>query len=144
MTLKTDPDITYVMGTIYVWSEVEPCLGIICACFPALQPFVRFILKVEYRAYIGSKFSFASESLGSVSRLREPKSNDLPSGGSGFDSRPDYFNGKRDDEMHLTIEALAETERNRQEREKLQQYLGPMFIRVQHDVELTVTEGAES
>lgn len=129
------------MGTVFVWSEVEPCLGIICACCPAIQPFLRFLLKVEYRAYIGSKFSFASDSLGSVPRLRETKSTDNASGVAGFDSRPDFMNGKREDEMQLTIEALTETERNRQEREKLQQYIGPMFIRVQHDVELTVTEG---
>ncbi|KAJ6155096.1 hypothetical protein N7470_005662 [Penicillium chermesinum] len=140
-TLKKNPDITYVMGDIFIWSEVEPCLGIICACFPALQPFVRFLLKIEYRAYIGSKFSFASESLASVPRMRELKRTDSPAGGVGFDSRPDFVNGKRDDEMRLTIEALTETERNRIEREKLQQYLGPMFIRVQHDVELTITEG---
>ncbi|KAJ5224088.1 hypothetical protein N7468_008630 [Penicillium chermesinum] len=109
-TLKKNPDITYVMGDIFIWSEVEPCLGIICACFPALQPFVRFLLKIEYRAYIGSKFSFASESLASVPRMRELKRTDSPAGGVGFDSRPDF-------------------------------YLGPMFIRVQHDVELTITEG---
>ncbi|KAJ5113910.1 hypothetical protein N7456_002444 [Penicillium angulare] len=131
-TLKTNPDLTYVMGTVFLWSQLEPCLGIICATFPAIQPFFRFFLKVEYRAYLGSKFSFTSKSAGSSS------------GTTGFDSRLDFMNGKQEDEMQLTIEAQTETERNRQEREKLQQYIGPMFIRVQHDVELTVEEARAS
>lgn len=116
------------MGTVFLWSQLEPCLGIICACFPAVQPFLRFLLKVEYRAYIGSKFSSTS------------KHTDSSSGVAGFDERPDFMNGKHDDEMRLTIEAHAETKRNRQEREKLQQYIGPMFIRVQYDLELTVED----
>lgn len=102
---------------------------------------------MELRAYLGSKFTISSHqrSLTSVPRIRETERMDSPCRiANGFDFRPDlnFGDGKRDDEMRLTIEALTETERDRQEREKLQQYLGPMFIRVQHDVELTVTESA--
>ena len=132
--LDKSMDISYLMGIISVWSTVEPCVGIICACLPAVQPFIRFILKVEYRAYIGKKLSFNSQrSNASAPRVLVA---------NGFDFRPDlnFGDGKHDDEMRLTIEALVETDRGREERERLQQYLGPMFIRVQHDVELTVSE----
>lgn len=53
-----------------------------------------------------------------------------------FDSRLAAGYGKADDKMQLTIQALTETDRERTEREKLEHYLGPMFIRVQHDIEL--------
>ncbi|KAJ6171222.1 hypothetical protein N7470_000289 [Penicillium chermesinum] len=121
--LDNNKDISYIMGIVFVWSTVEPCLGIMCACLPAVQPFVRFLLRIEYRAYAG----------GPVVGLSD----------GGFDFRPDLCgpDGKHDDKLRLTIEALVETEHDKEEREKLQQFLGPMFIRVQRDVELTVFEG---
>ncbi|KAJ5827699.1 hypothetical protein N7447_004462 [Penicillium robsamsonii] len=38
-------DITWALGSVSVWSTVEPCVGIICACLPVLQPFVRSMVK---------------------------------------------------------------------------------------------------
>ncbi|KAL4808130.1 hypothetical protein BDV18DRAFT_158246 [Aspergillus unguis] len=43
--LKTNLDVTWIMGDVYVWSSVEPCIGILCACLPTLQPVLRRILK---------------------------------------------------------------------------------------------------
>ncbi|KAJ5494711.1 hypothetical protein N7463_010798 [Penicillium fimorum] len=38
-------DITWALGSVSVWSTIEPCVGIICACLPVLQPFVRSMVK---------------------------------------------------------------------------------------------------
>ncbi|KAJ5114638.1 hypothetical protein NUU61_000397 [Penicillium alfredii] len=43
--LKTDLDITWVMGYVYMWSTVEPAVGIICSCLPTLQPFLRMAFR---------------------------------------------------------------------------------------------------
>ncbi|RDW65716.1 putative integral membrane protein Pth11-like [Aspergillus mulundensis] len=34
-------DWTWLLGDAYVWTAVEPCIGIVCACLPALNPLVR-------------------------------------------------------------------------------------------------------
>ncbi|KAL4780315.1 hypothetical protein BJX76DRAFT_364423 [Aspergillus varians] len=39
--LKASLDVTWIMGNVYVWSSVEPCMGILCACLPTLQPLIR-------------------------------------------------------------------------------------------------------
>ncbi|KAL4914977.1 hypothetical protein BDW62DRAFT_133980 [Aspergillus aurantiobrunneus] len=43
--LKNDLDVTWIMGDVYLWSSVEPCIGILCACLPTLQPLIRRTLK---------------------------------------------------------------------------------------------------
>ncbi|KAL4863635.1 hypothetical protein BDV12DRAFT_25488 [Aspergillus spectabilis] len=43
--LKHNLDVTWIMGDVYVWSSVEPCIGILCACLPTLQPLIRRTLK---------------------------------------------------------------------------------------------------
>ncbi|CAI7583126.1 unnamed protein product [Penicillium glandicola] len=39
--LKGNVDITWALGSVSVWSIVEPSIGIICACLPVIQPFIR-------------------------------------------------------------------------------------------------------
>lgn len=43
--LHNNIDITWALGDVAVWSTIEPCIGIICACLPVLQPFVRSLVK---------------------------------------------------------------------------------------------------
>ncbi|KXG51614.1 uncharacterized protein PGRI_090070 [Penicillium griseofulvum] len=43
--LKGNVDITWALGSVSVWSTIEPCIGIICACLPVLQPFVRSMVR---------------------------------------------------------------------------------------------------
>ncbi|KAL4923135.1 putative integral membrane protein Pth11-like [Aspergillus undulatus] len=43
--LKHNLDVTWIMGDVYVWSSVEPCVGILCACLPTLQPLIRRALR---------------------------------------------------------------------------------------------------
>ena len=33
------------MGDVFIWSSVEPCIGIVCACLPTLQPLLKSTLK---------------------------------------------------------------------------------------------------
>ncbi|OJJ42185.1 hypothetical protein ASPZODRAFT_77553 [Penicilliopsis zonata CBS 506.65] len=42
--LATSADITWIMGNVFIWSSVEPCIGIVCACLPTLQPLLRHSL----------------------------------------------------------------------------------------------------
>lgn len=39
--LHDSMDVTWIMGDVFVWSSVEPCIGIVCACLPTLQPLFR-------------------------------------------------------------------------------------------------------
>ncbi|KAK9848440.1 hypothetical protein MYU51_016657 [Penicillium brevicompactum] len=43
--LHHNVDITWTLSEVSVWSTVEPCIGIICACLPTLQPFIRSITR---------------------------------------------------------------------------------------------------
>ncbi|KAJ5951385.1 uncharacterized protein N7479_009798 [Penicillium vulpinum] len=43
--LNGNVDLTWALGSVSVWSTIEPCIGIICACLPVLQPFVRSLFK---------------------------------------------------------------------------------------------------
>lgn len=42
--LKTSLDVTWIMGNVFIWSSVEPCIGIVCACLPTLQPLFRYMI----------------------------------------------------------------------------------------------------
>ncbi|OQE39179.1 hypothetical protein PENCOP_c007G05044 [Penicillium coprophilum] len=45
--LKNSPDVTWIMGDVFIWSSVEPSIGIVCACLPTLHPLLRsFIARV--------------------------------------------------------------------------------------------------
>jgi hypothetical protein len=66
--LKHNLDVTWIMGDVYVWSSVEPCMGILCACLPTLQPLIRRVLK----KIMGS--SIARGRLGGNSRARTSSS----------------------------------------------------------------------
>jgi hypothetical protein len=43
--LSRSLDITWIMGDVFIWSSVEPCTGIVCACLPTLQPLLKSTLK---------------------------------------------------------------------------------------------------
>lgn len=39
--LDEDLDVNWIMGDVFVWSTIEPSIGILCACLPSLQPLLR-------------------------------------------------------------------------------------------------------
>ncbi|ODM18128.1 hypothetical protein SI65_05999 [Aspergillus cristatus] len=42
--LKSSVDITWIMSDVFIWSSVEPCIGIVCTCLPTLQPLLRYAI----------------------------------------------------------------------------------------------------
>ncbi|KAK1145216.1 hypothetical protein N8T08_004368 [Aspergillus melleus] len=48
--LKSSVDITWIMGDVFIWSSVEPCVGILCACLPTIRP----LLRSAFRRLLGS------------------------------------------------------------------------------------------
>ncbi|EAW07002.1 putative integral membrane protein Pth11-like [Aspergillus clavatus NRRL 1] len=42
--LSSSVDITWITGDVFIWSSVEPCVGIVCACLPTLQPLLKSAL----------------------------------------------------------------------------------------------------
>lgn len=44
--MKSSVDITWVIGDAMIWSNVEPCIGIVSACLPTLRPLLRRIPKL--------------------------------------------------------------------------------------------------
>ncbi|KAL3478258.1 hypothetical protein BJX99DRAFT_224539 [Aspergillus californicus] len=39
--MKSSVDITWVIGDAMIWSNVEPCIGIVSSCLPTLRPLLR-------------------------------------------------------------------------------------------------------
>ncbi|GFF55517.1 hypothetical protein CNMCM6936_005640 [Aspergillus lentulus] len=59
--LSRSLDITWIMGDVFIWSSVEPCIGIVCACLPTLQPLLRSTLKrILGSSRIAGKFGAGS------------------------------------------------------------------------------------
>ncbi|KAJ5374129.1 hypothetical protein N7517_006135 [Penicillium concentricum] len=72
--LKTSPDVTWIMGDVFIWSSVEPSIGIVCACLPTLHPLLR---------------SFVARVFGSsTGRYAEPSSNQESAKKNIFVRRP--------------------------------------------------------
>ncbi|KAE8410105.1 hypothetical protein BDV37DRAFT_290263 [Aspergillus pseudonomiae] len=44
--LATNHDTNWVMGDVYLWSTIEPCIGIVCACLSTLNVLVRRTTKL--------------------------------------------------------------------------------------------------
>lgn len=51
--LKTSVGITWIMGNVFIWSSVEPCIGIVCACLPTLQSLLRYTIARVFGTSIG-------------------------------------------------------------------------------------------
>ncbi|KAJ5126332.1 hypothetical protein N7448_005635 [Penicillium atrosanguineum] len=144
MFLKDDLDITWTMGNVYVWSTLEPCVAIICACLPALQPVIQSAMKLEYIIHIRSRLR-PSKRARQILRLEKHFSN--ISNGSSHRLRPVTPSMDRPG----SVEPAAEIETqcvpvksaspriSPKEKKNLEEYLGPMYIMVQHDVEWSET-----
>ncbi|KAL4862831.1 hypothetical protein BDV12DRAFT_206977 [Aspergillus spectabilis] len=106
--MKSSVDITWVIGDAMIWSNVEPCIGIVSACLPTLRPLLRRIPRL--RALPGF--------FGSSHQSKTPQSNKPTNPGSLSDSMTVSTNryayqsgaGKRghfrpeEDEIYLTTD----------------------------------------
>ena len=53
--LDKDLDVNWIMGDVFVWSTIEPSIGILCACLPSLQPLLRLTLNSVIGPALGLK-----------------------------------------------------------------------------------------
>ncbi|KZF23478.1 hypothetical protein L228DRAFT_238042 [Xylona heveae TC161] len=51
------PDFTWNMAQSFIWSCVEPCIGIVCACLPTLRPLLRTLFPRLFSRASGGKGS---------------------------------------------------------------------------------------
>lgn len=47
-------DVTYMMGPVFIWSAIEPSIGIVSACLPHLAP-LRQVIQKKISSSLGSK-----------------------------------------------------------------------------------------
>ncbi|KAJ5081747.1 hypothetical protein NUU61_010011 [Penicillium alfredii] len=137
--LDDDVDITWNMGNVYVWSTVEACLGIVCACLPTIQPFLRSVLRMLPGLTMGQPL-VCSRKVISHSRRRpragKRASNDhgLQTMGGRSDSKPNMWDGEDDEAILTTRVEPDHFHRNK----GLEDEFGLMSIRVKHDFHWTV------
>ncbi|GAD96242.1 hypothetical protein ANI_1_1100164 [Paecilomyces variotii No. 5] len=96
-------DVTWLMGPVFIWSTIEPCIGIVCACLPHLSPLAKLA---------GRKLSssFGSSTQPSYPTTK-PRSHSRPTLGAQNRSRlfsfPDRKHGTESDEIGLTNYVVA-------------------------------------
>lgn len=150
ITYLNSPDLTWVMSDVYVWSDIEPSLGIICASLPAMQPLVRSVMKMEHlfcfrrQAQNDKLPSVCHNSIISGRGYQKQGSNSSSTGSElmpvdNVDGKGDSGFQQYDDDVRLTtVGTHIESEQSRKQKSKLEELLGPGFIRVQHDVEISI------
>ncbi|OAX79203.1 hypothetical protein ACJ72_06481 [Emergomyces africanus] len=50
-------DVTFILTNIFLWSFVEPCIGIVCACLPTLRPLFQHVTRVVFGTEFGRSIS---------------------------------------------------------------------------------------
>ena len=140
-------DITWTLSNVYVWSTVEPCVGIICACLPVLQPIIRSAMKMEHFIYIRRRMTGVrkpsvrrTSSQNVTLQKRSSHSSHRMTPVDSLDGKPEGMRRHNDEIGLVSVAARSESVQARQERKSLEDYLGPMFIRVQHEVEWRVEQ----
>lgn len=67
---ESDRDYSWSASAVYLWSNIEPDVGIVCACLPAMMPLVRLV-----REKFGSRISVPPVPLKviSLSKMKWPR-----------------------------------------------------------------------
>ncbi|EAU30738.1 predicted protein [Aspergillus terreus NIH2624] len=107
--MKVSVDITWAIGDAMIWSNVEPCIGIVSACLPTLRPLLRQIPQLKLWGFFDSS-SRGWGSAGVSSKI--PDSADPSSSIAASANRSAYRSptGKRnqfrpeEDEIYLTTD----------------------------------------
>ncbi|KAL2807800.1 hypothetical protein BJX63DRAFT_425109 [Aspergillus granulosus] len=103
--MKSSVDITWVIGDAMIWSNVEPCIGIVSACLPTLRPLLRHI--PHFRGFFSSNQQ--SENVRNSKSLNPssgPGSMTASANRSAYRSGPSKRGHFRpeEDEIHLTTD----------------------------------------
>lgn len=137
---KNSIDVTWTISSVYVWSTLEPCIAIICACLPALQPVIQSAMKLEYIIHIRTSLN-PSKRTRKIPRLEKHLSNSSNSSSHGLRPMTPSMCRPGSVEPGAEIETRCVPAKTRspkyyaKEKKNLEEYLGPMYIVVQHDVE---------
>ncbi|RJE23759.1 hypothetical protein PHISCL_03899 [Aspergillus sclerotialis] len=125
--LNTDPDITWIMGDVFVWSTIEPAMGILCACLPTLNPILQLVAKSVFGTAASRIFgsSYRASSKGHQLSGRQSKRHSFQQLREGNENMTTNVKGHSDDEVALTsMEANSESN---------YKHDTPFAIRVKHD-----------
>ncbi|KAJ5232039.1 hypothetical protein N7468_004995 [Penicillium chermesinum] len=145
-------DLPWTMGPICLWSVIEPCIGMITACFPTMQGVVQSALKLEQNHFIQKHAPIVRSRSDMLDKALGKQGIDLH-----FQSEPDRHSGghkitpsstisdrsqQEDDYIRLFtnaayVEASEPTRQRGQGLRPIEEFLGPSFIRVQHDVDVS-------
>ncbi|KAJ5263816.1 hypothetical protein N7478_011421 [Penicillium angulare] len=132
-------DITWTMAPVCLWSTIEPCLSIISASLPTIQPIVQWALKVEHNMYL-RKHMPIKRSRASILGLRKSGSS-IGTERTSVRGSPMRGLGKEDDDVIRLFTHAAHVEagpmRAHRATNDLEEYLGTNYIRVQHDVHVS-------
>ncbi|KAK2765873.1 hypothetical protein FQN53_006771 [Emmonsiellopsis sp. PD_33] len=77
--LSKSPDFTWIMGDVFIWSSVEPSIGIVCACLPTLQPLLHRTVNTIFGSDAAERFGTGPKR--SAAYLRQGKSGSAGSKG---------------------------------------------------------------
>jgi hypothetical protein len=94
--MDKDADLTWNMSQAFIWSSVEPCIGIVSACLPTLRPLLSRLLPRWFNRSknTGSKPTYGNSTPGKLSRNQDRDFYRLE------DSK--NFRSKGEDEVRLT------------------------------------------
>ncbi|KAJ5643009.1 uncharacterized protein N7484_005516 [Penicillium longicatenatum] len=133
-------DITWNIAPVCLWSTIEPCISVIGSCLPAMQPVVQWALQLEHNYYIRKRMP--SRARDSIRGIFKGTGASIDVNSTGRSMTPiDSFGGKKEEDVvrlfaHAArVEASPEPDRNLN---PLEEYLGLNYIRVRHDVEVTI------
>ncbi|KAJ5466908.1 hypothetical protein N7475_004660 [Penicillium sp. IBT 31633x] len=142
--LDGNPDITWTLSDVSVWSTVEPCIGIICACLPVLQPVLRSMVK-KMPNLPGSQYIQTRRLTASVQRRvschkRDSSKHDVWHGrAQECQMSPTPFLHSDGDQAALTtVRTRVEIEKDPNEKYRFDEDLIPMAIRVKRVVHWSI------
>lgn len=131
-------DATWSMSYVTLWSTIEPCLSVISASLPTIQPIVQWALKIEHDIYL-KKHMPIKRTRASILGLRR---SDDTLATSGRETPMRTVNKSEEDVIRLFTHAAhveahtgpSSDANQRRATNNLEEYLGTSYIRVQHDV----------
>lgn len=142
--LEGNPDITWTLSDVSVWSTVEPCIGIICACLPVLQPFLRSVVKklpsVPGSQHIHTRRLTAIVHKKTSFHKRDSSKYDVWHGRAHeYQTSPTPFLNSDEDQAALTtVRTRVEIEKDQNEKGNFGEDLVPMAIRVKRVVHWSI------
>ncbi|KAL4863674.1 hypothetical protein BDV12DRAFT_177230 [Aspergillus spectabilis] len=127
--MKSSVDITWVIGDAMIWSNVEPCIGIVSACLPTLRPLLR---RIPHLSLFGSTHRSGNMPSSKPMNPSEPDSITASANRSAYRSAT----GKRghfrpeEDEIYLTTDVGRGSSLRRHDEINGSQDTIPMQIKV--------------